>query len=313
MDERVGRRARFVAIGLAAAFVAGLLWGTLLEPRLIDVEHHTVAMDGLPPEWEGRSIALFADLQVGMWAANTGTARRVVARLVAEPPTAVLIAGDFLYEYDGDEALAEQIAEVVDIVSPLGRAGIPTYAVLGNHDYSMVEKGDPKNEAMASRLRAALGEAGVRVLQNESVSLHPGGNRASGDSGSGALYLAGVGSNWAGEDDALGAVAQVPPGAPYLLLMHNPRSFEGMRAGTAPVALAAHTHGGQVRLPFTPEWTWLTYFRDDPVHADGWTHGEFGAAGNRLYVNRGIGFSYVPMRFNCPPELTLLTLTGVTR
>lgn len=47
--------------------------------------------------------------------------------------------------------------------------------------------------------------------------------------------------------------------------------------------------------------------RDDPVHADGWIDG-YGKAGNRLYVNRGIGMSAVPIRINCPPELTIFTL-----
>ena len=121
------------------------------------------------------------------------------------------------------------------------------------------------------------------------------------------MYLAGIGSAWAEEDRPAAAVAQVPEGAPRLVLMHNPESFAELPGGAAPLAMAAHTHGGQVRLPFTPEWTWMTYTREDNVHADGWIDG-YGAPGNRLYVNRGIGFSLVPMRLNCPPEVTLFTL-----
>jgi predicted MPP superfamily phosphohydrolase len=49
------------------------------------------------------------------------------------------------------------------------------------------------------------------------------------------------------------------------------------------------------------------------VHADGWIRDRgFGAPGNTLYVNRGIGFSDVPIRINCPPELTLFTLRRAT-
>ncbi len=298
----LARAARRIAGAFGVLGIVVLAWGVLIEPRLIDERQETAALPHLRAEWEGQRIALFADLQVGMWLANTGTARRMVARLIAHPPAAVLIAGDFLYQYS--DHVAADIAAAVDIVRPVPQAGIPTYAVLGNHDYSIIEKHDPKNAAMAARLRVALERAGIQVLDNEAVPLPLGRAHAS----TGSLYLVGVGSNWAREDAPMRAVGQVPDGAPYLVVMHNPRSFEGMPAGTAPVALAAHTHGGQVRVPFTPEWTWLTFVRDDPVHADGWTHGEFGAAGNRLYVNRGIGFSYVPVRINCRPELTLFTL-----
>ncbi len=106
-------------------------------------------------------------------------------------------------------------------------------------------------------------------------------------------------------------LALVPRDAARVVLMHHPDSFEQLPAGTGPVAFAAHTHGGQVRLPLTPEWSWLTFIRGDKVHADWWVSGDYGASGNRRSVNHGIGFSYVPMRVNCPPELTRFTLRRV--
>lgn len=90
-------------------------------------------------------------------------------------------------------------------------------------------------------------------------------------------------------------------------MMHNPASFALFPANTAPVAVAGHTHGGQIRLPFTPEWSWLTFIKEDRVHADGWIDG-YGKQRNHLYVNRGIGFSILLIRINCPPEITLFTL-----
>jgi len=310
----VARYARRIGLVVGIVLSALLVWGLLIEPRLIDVENEVAMLPNLPSAWEGRELALLADLQVGMWGANTGTARRIVQRLVDDPPAAVLVAGDFLYKA-GDE-LADHVAVAVDIVRPLPASGIPTYAVLGNHDYSMDEKSDPKDAAMAARLRAALEAAGVRVLQNEAVRLalparsDVAGADAAGEDASGAepLYLVGVGSNWAGADDPAAALAPVPRGAAYVLLMHNPNSFERMAAGSAPLALAAHTHGGQLRVPFRPEWSRLSVVKDETVHADGWNDRTFGAPGNRLYVNRGIGFSDVPLRINATPELTRLTL-----
>ena len=311
--RRAARYATRAVIALGAALVALLLWGVLVEPRLIGVEREVAAVPGLPAAWDGQQIAVIADLQVGMWGANTGTARRMVERLVETPPAAVLIAGDFLYK--ADEESAEHIAEAVRIVRPLPAAGVPTYAVLGNHDYSMDEKDDVPDTAMAARLRHALEHAGIRVLQNEAVvlALRADVGTASPPAGDpqyrSRLYLVGIASHWANEDDPAAALAQVPRGAPRVVLMHNPSSFERLPAGASPVALAAHTHGGQVRLPFSPHWSWLTFVRDETVHADGWIDGGFGAPGNALYVNRGIGFSDVPIRINARPELTLLTLT----
>lgn len=275
---------------------------------MVDIERHTVELPNLPVIWDGGRVAVIADLQVGMWLANTGTIRRIVRDAIATRPAAVLIAGDFLYKPGSDPG--PEIREAVELVRPLVAAGIPTIAVLGNHDYSLDERDDPRNEVLAEQLRMALEAAGVRVLRNEAVALPPPVNlRAAQPSPASALYVAGVGPRWAGEDDPAAAIAQVPAGAAYLVLMHNPDSFAAIPAGRAPVALAAHTHGGQIRVPFTPDWSWLTIVnRGDVVHADGWIAPGFGAPRNRLYVNRGIGFSDVPVRINCAPELTLLTL-----
>ncbi|HEU4455672.1 MAG TPA: phosphatase PAP2 family protein [Longimicrobium sp.] len=286
---------------LAAGAVLGLLalYGTAVEPRLVlDVEEHAAALPGLPPEWEGRTVAVIADLQVGMWWANTGMARRAVREAVRRRPAAVLLAGDFIYHPGRDpRALAREAAE---IVAPLARAGIPAFAVLGNHDWAMDRPDGSMNPLAARRVREALAAAGVRVLDNEAVALAaPGGGAP--------LYVVGIGSRWASRDRPAAALAGVPPGAARVVVMHNPDSFGAIPAGRAPLAVAGHTHGGQVALPFLEGWSWLALTQPDRVHADGWARGA-GAAGNRLYVNRGIGFSSAPVRINCAPELTLLTL-----
>jgi uncharacterized protein len=313
----------YVVGGALGVVLLLILWGVVLEPRLIDEEHYMVALPHLPPAWHGRQIALIADLQVGMWLANTDTIRRLVARLVECRRAAVLIAGDFIYqplEEEPEEAVEEfepteyaeealkEIRVAVALVRPLLEAGIPTYAVLGNHDYGMAVPTSLKLPWLARRLREALEAAGVQVLHNEAVALAP--PKADEPSARGAeppLYLVGIGAHYAHEDRPLVALAQVPEGAPRLLLMHHPDIFAQLPAGTAPLALAGHTHGGQVRLPFLPEWSWLSFLKEDEVHVDGWIH-SYGQPGNRLYVNRGIGFSLAPIRINCPPELTIFTL-----
>lgn len=151
-------------------------------------------------------------------------------------------------------------------------------------------------------MREALEASGVRVLKNEAVALESP-EETDGES----LYLVGIGAHWPDEDRPAEALSQVSDEAPRLVMMHNPDSFAAFPAGTAPIAVSGHTHGGQVSLPGMPEWSYLVYAEGDNVHVDGWIEG-YGEPGNQLYVNRGIGFSLAPIRINCMPEVTLFTL-----
>jgi predicted MPP superfamily phosphohydrolase len=306
----------------AAVLTSILLWGAGIEPRLVDEEWETAAVPGLPPEWEGARVAIIADLQVGMWLANTDTARRIVDRLIRDRPAAVLIAGDFLYhpteeagepqeardelEMEDIRALRQQIAEVVSILRPLTAAGILTIAVLGNHDYAMRWPDSLPLPQIANELASALRAAHMRVLRNDAMTL---GSRDRARPRDRRLYVAGLDEWFARQTDIGRTLAHIPDGAPRLLLMHNPLAFQRLPAHTAPLAVAAHTHGGQIRLPFLRRWSWMSLVKEAPIAADGWIAPSFGRPGNHLYVNRGIGFSLAPIRLNCPPELTWLTLT----
>lgn len=277
-----------------------LLW-SVLEPYLIDQEEYQVEIPNLPASWEGERIALIADLQVGMWLGNSWTIERIVRRLVEQKPAVVLIAGDFVYHSTRDPSA--MINKVAELLKPLTSAGISTFAVLGNHDYGMPTEKSTRDDALASSVCQALQTIGIRVLNNEAVEL------LSPKSGSARepLYLVGIGAYTPGEARSDVAFAEVPPNAARFVMMHHPNSFEELPAGSAPVAVAGHTHGGQFHIPFVPDEALLTYKHEDRIHQDGWIAG-YGKPENRLYVNRGIGFSVLPLRFNCPPELTLFTL-----
>jgi len=300
------KKIKYTLLGLLGLIGALLIWG-LLEPYLIDIEEEVAEIPNLPAAWEGQRVAVIADWQVGMWLDNTPTIRRIVQQLVEERPALVLIAGDFIYSPGKNPN--EEISKAVELVRPLPKAGIPTYAVLGNHDYGMKAKDAPPNVVLATKMAESLEAAGVQVLKNEAVELASSVDQSQtlARMDQETLYLVGIGAHWPNEDKPTVALAQVPNRAPRLVMMHNPDSFARFPANTAPLALAGHTHGGQIRLPFTPEWSWLTFTKEDKVHVDGWIDG-YGQPGNHLYVNRGIGFSLIPIRINCPPEVTLFTL-----
>lgn len=312
-------------IGIALVLLLGglFLYGNLIEPRIIEETRYEVSIPDLPEGWNGARIAFITDLQIGIWLGNPDTTRRAILRIIKEKPAAVLIGGDFIYhpteaDESPEEALLEyetaekvtavsEITRAVQILRPFTDMGIPVYAVLGNHDYAMETKSALKVDWVAEQLAVSLQEAGITVLQNEVVEIQRSGRPMGADDQ--PLYLVGIGPHYPGKDRMKEAFSNLPEGAPRIVLMHNPETFQEIPARQAPLAVAGHTHGGQIRLPYTPAWTWLSIVEKDEVHADGWIQ-DYGNVGNRLYVNRGIGFSTIPVRINCHPELTYFTLIG---
>jgi predicted MPP superfamily phosphohydrolase len=266
-------------------------WGIAVEPRLLYVEKVPVEVPSLPQQWEQREIAFVSDVHVGIPLANTDTTRRAVDWITAHRPAAVLLGGDFLYASGPDPA--GQVDTLVDLLRPVTQAGIPTYAVFGNQD-----------AAAAPRLYGALTDLGIRVLANEVAALPPPGGPPDA-----LLHLVGIAPHQPVRlDDPQAALAPLPADAPRIVFMHDPSSFEFVRGRAAPVAIAGHTHGGQVRIPFTPRtWSWTSLIFSGDVLGHGWIDG-YGRNGNRLYVSRGLGMSWAPIRFASPPELTVLRL-----
>ena len=319
-----GKTLKYLAFGLAGILILLLIWGVAIEPRLVDYNEETAVIPKLPAAWENKRVALIADLQIGMWLGNEDTVKKTVNRIIKERPAAVLVAGDFVYkptdednpqdvELEDAADFMTEVNESVALLRPLREAGIHVYAVLGNHDYGMGYPDSVKNERLAAAVRSTLEAASIPVLDNRAVPLvlqsENVGETNSPANNDAALYLVGVGSRYAGNAKPEIALAQVPENAPRIIFMHEPDSFAAIPANAAPAAFAGHTHGGQIRVPFTENWSWMSLATDEKIHADGWIE-NFGQAGNRLYVNRGIGFTSFPVRINCRPELTFFTVRG---
>ncbi|MDE0584269.1 metallophosphoesterase [Planococcus sp. A6] len=295
---------RNIAIALVIVLVFVIAYG-LFEPRLLDVAQEEAAIPKLPEEWEGQEIAVLGDFQIGLWGDNADTVEEAVEEIIERDPAVVLLLGDFIYHPKNDTQ--QKVSENIEVLKPIGDADIPMYAVMGNHDFGLKKKdSQPLNEA-AKKMRQALNDVGAEVLHNESALLGVNGDIL--PDGSKGLYITGVGSNWMGEDSAEEALKGISIDAPRVVMMHNPNSFKKFPANSAPFSVAGHTHGGQIRLPGLPGWSWMDFTSEEEKHTDGWIE-DYGAAGNQLYVNRGIGMSAVPIRINAKPELTMFTLSS---
>src|SRR5471032_510027 len=93
------------------------IYGTVVEPRFVVTNVERAPIPQLPAAWEGKQIAVFADLQIGMWWSNRDAARRLVDKIVDLHPAAVLMAGDFVY--DANDSADSQMDEVLAILEPL--------------------------------------------------------------------------------------------------------------------------------------------------------------------------------------------------
>lgn len=293
MTSRSRRTLVRVAAAATAVVMAVLVYGSVLEPRLIlDERRYRAELPRLGRQWQGAEIAVFSDLQVGMWWANTAMVERVVDRVVDERPAAALVAGDFLYSASPD--VAEQADTAVRLLEPLVEAGIPTFAVLGNHDYAV---------GGADALTDALEEAGVTVLHN-GVARIPAPDPTSGEQ----LYVVGIAPTRPGLADTGEALSALPPEGARVVMMHNPTAFPQLPEGSAPLAVAGHTHCGQVAVPGMPQWSYLGLTAEEKIVADGFAPTDYGARGNDLFVTCGIGFSVVPVRIGAAPQVVFFEL-----
>ena len=299
MSHRKHRGRRILGRSLAALLALVLLvavYGAAVEPRLIlDERRYEADIPGLGPDWDGAEIAVFSDLQVGMWWDNSGMVGRIVDRVVEQDPAAVLIPGDFVYSSSPD--IAVQVRTVLELLEPLATAEIPRFVVMGNHDHAV---------GAVDELTTAFEDAGFTVLHNEAAEL-PGPEGAT--AGTGQLYVVGLAATRPGLTDVDAALSEVPAGAPRVVMMHNPTVFPELPAHTAPLAVAGHTHCGQIALPGTPGWSYIGLTEEEKVVADGFAPVDYGAPGNTMFVTCGIGFSVIPVRINAPPQVAFFELT----
>ncbi len=271
------KRARIVfwlgVVGLA-------LWTTLLEPLLLLDRSYTLQLQQPFPELR---VAVLTDLHLGAPQQRLRYLDRIVDQTRALDPDMVLMAGDYFYEY----LLATRYPPSV-LTAPLRRLRprYGVYAVLGNHDYNMQPK----------QIRQALEAAGVVVLENESAFV-----AGPGKSG---IWVVGLADLVTAGAEPQRAFAGVPPDAPVLVLSHTPDVFPLLDKYRFALGVAGHLHGGQINIPgYGPPYLPSQYdrrFFDRHVRE-----------GLRDYfMAPGTGMSVLPMRFNAPPEISLLLLRG---
>jgi predicted MPP superfamily phosphohydrolase len=191
-------------------------------------------------------------------------------------PDLTLLTGDYVW-HD-----VEAIYELTPSLARLNaRHGV--YACLGNHDIW----------TDVNIVTQAFRDERIPLLVNEGLTFSVG---------NASLYLASLDDGWSGKPDLEAAMLNWPQGAPTVLLMHEPDLADNYaRDGRINLQLSGHSHGGQIRFPFvgaliTPYLSWK------------YPMGLYNVNGMWLYTNRGLGTTNIPLRVNCAPEITEITL-----
>lgn len=282
------RRQFLASSALGAAGLAAIGAGALYhDTTALKITRLQLPLRRLPPRFDGLRIVQLSDFHYDRYVDVRVITSAVQAANQLQPDLVVL-TGDFVTQgpFTGqyDPPSARDAEPCSHILSRL-RSRLGIFAVLGNHDYYT----DPNVVAEILRSR------GFRVLRNQSFAVEENGAR---------LWIAGVNDVVAGADDLEAALQQVPPSEPVVLLAHEPDFADWVPPHRVDLQLSGHSHGGQIVLPVIGPPYLPPLARKYP-----WGLRRLGPL--TLYTNRGVGTITLPVRFNCPPEITLLTLRPV--
>jgi hypothetical protein len=239
------------------------------------IETISIPIRGLHPALDGFSIVQLTDIHLRPFT-RPNLVRRSIAMANQLQPDLIVLTGDYVWRSH------EAVYEVALLLAGLNaRYGV--YSVMGNHDYWLDIRA----------LQSAFDASRLPVLRNEGLAIGVG---------KAVLYLAGMDDGWSGLPDLKLALDHAPTGAPVILLLHEPDlADETCQDARVSLQLSGHTHGGQVNAPGKSP-----IFH--PYLGKKYPYGLYKVKDSWLYTNRGLGVISVPLRINCPPEITQLTL-----
>ena len=251
-----------------AVAAAGGGYGFLAERHAIGVTEATLRVAGLPAALSGLRIGLMTDIHHSQWV-SADDVSTAAGLLTRAQPDLIVLGGDYVTW--GDRAYVGPCAEVLGTLS----ATHGVFGILGNHD-------DDRDMA------AALGANGVQVLKDARTRLvirdEP-------------VELVGI-RFWTKRASDVATLTKGANGF-TVLLAHDPRRLPDAAAANIPLVLSGHTHGGQVVLPIVGA---LAAQKFSVVAVS------LKKKDTAIFVSRGVGTVYVPVRVNCPPEVAVLTL-----
>ncbi len=275
-------RRRFLQLGgLGTAGIVVAASAGLAQIQEVVVERMEIELTRLPSEFDGLTIGHLSDFHYT--SIHDAELIRAAVRATNElNPNIVVLTGDYVTVpiYGSSLSSSRCATPCAQILSEL-TAPMGIFAILGNHD-----------QCNPQFITKSLENHGITLLRNYALHVERAGAR---------LWIAGVDDVLEGKprlDESLRTIAR---GETTVLLAHEPDFADAVKEYPVDLQLSGHSHGGQIRLPFVG----APYL---PKLARKYPRGLRRLGPLSLYTNRGLGTIVIPVRFNCPPEVTLLTL-----
>src|SRR6185503_11878062 len=269
------------AIDLAVLALGVTGYSVWVKPEQFSIETIHLKLPRLPHAFAGLRIAQISDIHMGSWM-NLDRFQQVADLILAQEPDLLLITGDFLFGHNFTEASKGDLNDLITVLSPLA-ATLPSFAVLGNHDYWT------NSEAVREMLRACQ----ITELTNTVFTLTRGSEN---------LHLCGVDDVWEGNVRLEDVLNQLTDDSAAILLAHEPDFADTSAAtGRFDLQVSGHSHGGQVVIPFYGP-PILPYLGEK------YPSGLYKIGDMFQYTNRGAGTGVLAVRLNCLPEITLFIL-----
>lgn len=242
------------------------------EANSLSLERVTIELKRLPNRLDGLKIIHLSDIHHSPFTDLVHIERTVKIANRLRPDMFVL-TGDYVSHE------SEYIAPVAAALGKL-KSRYGTFACLGNHDHW----------TDADLVTHLFRGEGIKVLVNEGIRIEARGS---------SFWLAGVDDYMVGKTDVAAAMKGSYPDELKLLLAHNPIIFRQSVRAKIDLTLSGHTHGGQIKL------------RDEEkrlIRRRKLSSGLHRRVDSQIYITRGIGTVVLPVRYQCPPEISLLEL-----
>jgi predicted MPP superfamily phosphohydrolase len=267
---RLTRRAVLKSLAAGGVGIVGgpATYGFLYGRHELGVTRADVPVAGLPHALAGLRIGLITDTHRSRWVSHDDVDNAARA-VTAERPDLIVLGGDYV-TWGNRQFVGPSAEALASLTAPQG-----VFAILGNHD-------DDHD------MPAALRRRGIHVLRDARTRLTVRGE---------PMDLVGIRFWTKKQSDIADLLRDAAPAT--VLLAHDPRRITEAAALNVPLVLSGHTHGGQVVLPGLG----AVAARKFPIAA-----GVMRRDRTTMFVSRGVGTIYVPVRINCPPEVAVLTL-----